>query len=263
MVVLPDSHCCWNCGKKAVRLLLPYFFFALFGIVPRVLAPGMVNGETSIAESIKSIFLYGGEYWFLYTLFLIFAIFPLVEKAIQRNETASVIVVAALAVTSQFLPKTICIDLIAYYLLLFALGYIGKMHSVFDMAVEKKTWVIVPGAVIVCLCGFLHGRFNYAWLNAIEAIIGIVYCAFASKVMPRVFSKFGKFSLYSLALYLLNGYWLVVSRMIIVNTLHVSNPAIIILFNVVIDFYVSFLVIKYIVAKIPVIRTLCGIQIKK
>ena len=81
------SGYCFSCrgnyrdfiSKKARRILLPYFVFNLLDLIPRAVLPQFVNRPQSMAESIKDILLYGGAYWFLFTLFIIFAFYPLIS----------------------------------------------------------------------------------------------------------------------------------------------------------------------------------------
>lgn len=67
-------------NKKIQRILIPYVIFNLIDCVPRALLGILVNRPRPIGESIVSMLLYGGEYWFLYVLMSIFLVFPLIEK---------------------------------------------------------------------------------------------------------------------------------------------------------------------------------------
>lgn len=46
-----------------------------------------INGTESIGEGIIKLLFRGGGYWFLYVLFLIFAIYPLIEKVLVNIKT--------------------------------------------------------------------------------------------------------------------------------------------------------------------------------
>jgi hypothetical protein len=61
-----------------------------------------------------------------------------------------------------------------------------------------------------------------------------------------------------LQLYLLNGFLLVISRTIICRI--VLDPLIIISFNMLVDFGLSYLVIKYICNRFAIIRILMGMN---
>ena len=57
-----------------------------------------------------------------------------------------------------------------------------------------------------------------------------------------------------------NGYWLVISRMLAVKVLGITSPAVIICINMVFDFYISYILIKYVLSKIQVVRIIIGVQ---
>ena len=68
---------------------------------------------------------------------------------------------------------------------------------------------------------------------------------------------------YSLQMYLLDAYALVVTRTLIVSVLGVRNPAVVILGNFIADTLIVLAVSKYILTKVKVFRILCGIPERK
>lgn len=62
----------------------------------------------------------------------------------------------------------------------------------------------------------------------------------------------------SLLLYLLNGYFLVVSRTFLVQVLACTNPFVIVIGNMVFDLAGTFLLAKYVLMRPKVLRVLCG-----
>ena len=66
--------------KKIKRLMVPYFVFNLLDLLPRAMFPQFVNRSRGITESVIDMLLYGGEYWFLFALFMIFLIYPAIYK---------------------------------------------------------------------------------------------------------------------------------------------------------------------------------------
>ena len=255
--------------KKAKRLLVPYCVFAFGGLIPRLLLPALINGSEPLGTSIVNIIFHGGEYWFLYTLFIIFAIFPAVIKAYEKNSWVTMVMIVGLGALSNLVPDYFCLPSVLYYTVPFTMGYLGKKKNVFSSKCVigrigtgrfRRIIVGVISCVVYLVCGYLHGKYNVAGLNLLEAILCIVVCYVISLLFPPVLSRFGKYSDYSLPLYLLNGYFLVVSRMVIVNMIKVSNPIIIIVGNMIFDFYVSYLLIRFALSKIPVVRSMIGIR---
>lgn len=58
--------------KKIQRLLIPYTAFNLMDMCCRLAFSKLVNRPCGIRESLIKIVLHGGEYWFLYVLFVYF-----------------------------------------------------------------------------------------------------------------------------------------------------------------------------------------------
>ncbi|MDD7147733.1 MAG: hypothetical protein PUH86_05325, partial [Lachnospiraceae bacterium] len=68
---------------------------------------------------------------------------------------------------------------------------------------------------------------------------------------------------WSLQMYLLDAYALVVTRTLLVSVLGIQNPAVVILGNFIADTLIVLAVSKYILTKVKVFRILCGIPEKK
>lgn len=74
--------------KKIKRIAIPYFIFNIIDTVPRLIFPNLVNHTSGIGEYAKSWLLYGGEYWFLYVLFIILMIYPLINYVLRNSNFA-------------------------------------------------------------------------------------------------------------------------------------------------------------------------------
>lgn len=75
----------------------------------------------------------------------------------------------------------------------------------------------------------------------------------------RIFGFFSNCSRYSLQMYLLDGYALVVTRTILVSVLGITNPVVIILGNFILDTAIVLVISKYIIDKVKLFRFLCGL----
>lgn len=97
---------------------------------------------------------------------------------------------------------------------------------------------------------------KYVWL---QVIVGIFVClVFAAKIcntkLGLCLADVGK---YSLQLYLLDGYFLGASRMLLVQLMACTSPVVIVVGNTVFDLVGAFLVIKYVLMKMKGVRVLC------
>lgn len=247
-------------AKKIQRLLIPYFVFNLLNFMMKSIFSNVVNKTKGITEAIIETLLEGGEYWFLYVLFIIFFIFPMIYRLIKQKRFHYYCLMMILVLMICFVPDYTIFRFssLIYYLFFFVLGlYIKEFHKdiVFSYSMSKIS-IIVSMIVLV-------GIWTYTSTNTNQFIsivcplfgIGFLYLLVSFDTVVNMFKDFGK---YSLQLYLLNGYFLVVSRTIIVNYLGISSPIAIVCFNMFIDFFVSYLFIKYVCSRIPFVRKMMG-----
>lgn len=247
-------------GKKALRLMLPYVVFGLVDVIPRQLLSSLVNRPSSIGESLKSMLLYGGQYWFLYTLFAVFAIYPLVYLW-QKDSKVKMIIVEIIMLVLTLIEVDVtlfCLNSIMQYLFFFNTGAMLKMLKIDVFALDKmNTWVRVMVIVgLVLAWGALSLFVPYT--NITRTIMGIMgsfvfFLLTKYKVTNWAFSRLGD---YSLQLYLLNGYLLVISRTIICSLTQI--PILIVAFNMLITLVCSYLFIKYFCKRFKFIRVLMG-----
>jgi len=72
-----------------------------------------------------------------------------------------------------------------------------------------------------------------------------------------------KCSKYSLQVYLFNGFILTAVRIVLCNVMKVPSPFMIVAAITIIDVSVTLLLCEYVLHRIPVIRTICGLEKKK
>ena len=244
--------------KKVKRLLIPYFVFNLLDLAPRALLPQFVNRPQGMLESVRDILLYGGAYWFLYTLFIIFAFYPAIYKWQAQSGRRRMIVTALCLVLSLVrIPAEIfTLRLISGYLFFFNLGVQLKMSDVkiFECKLSGG-YKFLPLAVAALWLLLLFSP----WAGPLEvfvSLLSVIACYFLSrlKLFRAIFERFGKFSL---QIYLLNGFLLVISRTIICRV--TSDPLIIVGFNMLVDFLLAHLAIRYICNRVKLFRVMMGI----
>ena len=120
--------------------------------------------------------------------------------------------------------------------------------------------MILFGTAWVILCYLSLAR-NAVEMNTkylFEGVLGIVASAAATGFtwFNRFFAKYGK---YSLQLYLLNSFLLGASRAVVCNVLHIETGIVIVAFNMLVDFFLSYLMIKYVFSRFRFTRELMGI----
>lgn len=242
--------------KRIFRLLIPYIVFNLADMLPRQLLPALVNRPANMMESITDMLFYGGEYWFLYTLFIISLLYPVIYSW-QKNGMVRKAIVELMLLALYFLKPDIpflCLGQVLVYLFFYNTGVLIKEwgKNIFTWNFKAKWMLPVASALSLILWAFFSTLPNAL---VVTTAAGIMTCYLFTKFrwFNTVFHRFGK---YSLQLYLLNGFLLVISRTLICKV--TVNPVMIIGFNMLVTFFLSYLFIKYFCSRFKWIRKLMG-----
>lgn len=246
--------------KKVRRILIPYFIFNGIDLIVRILFSGYVNRTYTIGESIRRIFLLGGEYWFLYTLFFIFLLAPMIQKLLKNRISGYAVMICLCVITNRFvsLPINFMISSVVHFLTFFLIGVLINLclgTRLWSFSIRRPHLLAAIAAITIVWCLLLSTDTTYTGL--LISLLGILglYLVSCIPFVQKLFEQPGK---YSLQIYLLNGFLLVVSRTAAVSILGLTSPLLIILINMCIDFLLSYLFIKYICARIKVAREIMG-----
>lgn len=253
-------------AKKVRRLIIPYIVFNFIDIFPRALLPQLINRPMELSDSIKRIIFYGGEFWFLYTLFAIFVIFPLIQKIIKSNKQWQIIL-GIIFLLLQFINikvKIFRLDSIFHYILFFYIGYIIKFYfaslNIFYLKYIKNNLNILllislPLWIFISLIDYKSLFIKFiGTIFALICLFSLVFRINHYKYLG-IFKKIGEFSL---QFYLLNGSLLLISRTIFVNTLGITNSLFIILLNMLITQGLSYFIITKIFMKYKFLKLISG-----
>lgn len=312
--------------KKCSRILVPHIVFSLLDILPRIIPNPLVNEQMEWREALKDFAVYGGSDWFLWTLFVIAALFPLLLWALDRGRWGRMAVLffaVLMFVLKEQMPDEFLLNMVSQYLLYYTAGWLlrqwretrtaqaeagsgqaqaetgaGKAQTVSASNIARLTPVFCAAAlpgIVLFFAGFLrweHNRYlELACVICSSLFFGGISCLLAGKgsggtsCMSRgketggtSCTSRGKDSggiahgikgfltdcgTWSLQMYLLDAYALVVTRTLIVSVLGIQNPAVVILGNFIVDTLIVLAVSKYILTKVKVFRILCGIPEKK
>lgn len=147
----------------------------------------------------------------------------------------------------------------------FLMGYLVRnkmteIQKVYQSIKFRKDilFAVIFAAWGVCV-GILVEFESNPVLNLIAALLGIVSMWMAAeKISNQKNYLFNQFSKYSLPLYLMNGYLLVISRTVVVSKLGITNPFVIISFNMFVTLFLSWIFIKYVIDRVKVFRIIFG-----
>ena len=254
--------------KKWKRIAAPYLVFNLLDMLLRSTLSFLFHRPRNVMESLLSILFHGGEFWFLYVLFFIYALFPPLA-ALQKKRMRWKITVetAFLFCAASPIGDFWLFNLgnLRTYLFFFNTGFL--LRNLYPLIYERvkeasRLKIAVLSSVLLALwitllSSPLHTQYKYV-VSVSLALIGIatIYPLVFWKTFHNAFVRFGP---WTLQLYLLNGWTLGISRSIICNIMGVRNPAVIIVFNMLVDFGLSYVVIKYFLARFRVARYVMGV----
>lgn len=249
--------------KKAIRLVIPYCAFCLVVLASKLLLSSLVNRKVgSISEGLYSIVFQGGFYWFLYTLFIIFLIFPFLERTVRKTNVYIVgIGITALHLAGLY-PRILCLQNIGYYLLYFYVGYALAPH--YEKIRKGALRFHLPLLPVVLVPFVLFGK-NDITQNKIAALLvpflGITLSfLIIIPVKIRAFNYFlERFGVYSLQIYLIESLVLVITRHILANYLQITEPVVLVLLIVLAKISISTTLAHTILRKFALTRLICGL----
>lgn len=193
---------------------------------------GIVNRKTGWKEALIKFLLYGGEFWFLYVLFEICLVAPIIHFMCLKMKRA-ILFEIILCIASLFVKTNVfCINLVIYYMIYYTLGQI--LHLYFDEESKNITnnkWVILVAAFIFCILLLMQGfGIDFIMRNIIVALLGsLVLYWVAGRMKPQhIVTKYFEYAgVNSMGIYIVQGYCLVVTRTILIILLKMNNPYII------------------------------------
>ncbi len=255
--------------KKIKRILIPLLVFSLIRILPALVLPELINGSSDPLQMLKNILL-GESNWFLNTILGIFIIFPLIDKFVSGHKIRQIVVAALLILARYFTfwPEVYNVDRIMLYLIFFYGGYLFKQYfeelKPLLSRINNIAGLVVSACVWAGLFAFLKTCVKGAVLDTTVRFFAAISGALAFFFLARMISgkkpgNFMKpFGQVSLQLYLFNGYFLTLTRTLLVKDLHITSPVIIILANFTVMFFVSYLLIHFVVKRFRITRFVTG-----
>lgn len=199
----------------------------------------LVNRQTEFKTALLKFLLYGGEYWFLYVLFVIFLFVPIIHFMCVKIERA-ILFEIILAIAPLFIKTNVfCINSVIYYMFYFALGQIFYIHKGAEIkGLSENKFLNVSALILFLLLIVTKKKFGIYFViwNILAALSGsMVLYWIARHLKPTGIAAkyFGHAGIYSMGFYIVQGYFLVITRTILITVLKLSNPYIIYLLLVI------------------------------
>lgn len=253
---------------KLKRLLVPYLFINLADFIPRTLFPNLVNSKFG---GIKEVLFYGTKItWFVYTLFIIFLIFPFIEKFIIKKDKYYVFGIFILFINYLGFTEKIelfSINSVVYYFIYFYLGYIIRpfyKENIYNgIFTSNKFFIILSVVFLGLFYKFLLINFFIKILFVLMSILFYLNIARRIKeksIMYKLLTFFGK---NSLTFYLLDGFSSVICRFIILKIILIENVFLCISLLFISKTALMYIIIKFIVVKSSILSFLLGANVEK
>ena len=249
--------------NKFERLFIPYLFINFLDYIPRKVFPNLVNSDT---EGVKELLFYGTKIsWFVYTLFILFLIFPLLNEGILKREKYFLFGLFLLFINIKGYGNNIeifSINKVVSYGIYFYFGY--KLREYYSSNLVNK---VFNSKVFLLLIGIIIIKFAYKtfYLSIINTIFfGMIGTIFVLVILRKVdesckFLKYIEFiGKNSLTFYLIEGFIAVVYRTLLIRIIPIDERAILLISFFLLKVITGYLVIKYIITKNSILSFLLG-----
>ena len=261
--------------KRFLRLIVPFLIFNLLDMLPRAFFPAFFNRPRSIPDSLLSMVLNGGEFWFLRALFLYSLLFVPLSLWQKRGLLWKILAECLLFFLAVY-PwhrsgwyRALDLDRLRLYPLFFNTGLLLREHYPAIKGRLERLRPLPRGLLTLLLTAlwvldvsFVRLPSWQAWvLLIVTGLLGIS-AVYTCTAWPPFIGFFARFGPWTLQLYLLNGWTMGASRHFICTVLGVTSPAVIIVFNMLVDFFLSYLLIKYLFARFRPLRFAMGMPEK-
>jgi fucose 4-O-acetylase-like acetyltransferase len=253
---------------KTKRILVPYLFTMLILVGVKLVLPASLSYNSAVGGGVKPLIInaliYGGDRWFVYTLFIIFLMLIPVRVLLKKKWLDWVIIAVLTAVYFlDFLPTIFALDKVFYFMVFFLAGYMLDEYYPAIKSWSLKYWWFIYAVFIMANIVFIDElvkvKFLYRFILPFTGTLGVMTMAFQlEKVIEK--SKVAQYieycGKYSLQFYLFTFCYPLI-RWGIVSVLHVTNPFLI-LSSVFILQLIAITIIVEITRRIKWLKVPCG-----
>lgn len=253
---------------KTMRILVPYLFTMLILVCVKLVLPDSMSYNSAAGGGIKSLIMnalcYGGDRWFVYTLFFIFLLLIPIRDSLKKKWIAlAIVAVLTVVYFLDFLPTIFALDKVFYYMVFFIAGYmLDEYYPAIKSWSLKYWWVIYlvfALANIVFIGDLVTLKFLFRFILPFTGTLAVMTMAFQlEKVIEK--SKVAQYieycGKYSLQFYLFTFCYPLI-RWGIVSILHVTNPFVI-LTSVFVLQLITITIIVEVTRRIKWLKIPCG-----
>lgn len=220
--------------KKFNRLMIPYFFITALAIPVKLIMNKYAVRPISLSSLLFSTVLYPWDnpiifFWFLYTLFIIFCILPLILKVNKKVLFVTLIIINICPVFygSLFNINGVIKNLIYVYLGLIFNDYYEKY-----VLMDKKTIIAIGSLIALVFLNFVNvNKFILPILSLGKSILGITAFINISYLIKntQIGDIFNTLGTYSYDIYLFSWFFQTGSRVVFLQKLKFNYNIVVLL----------------------------------
>lgn len=253
--------------SKIKRLLIPYIFINIIDAIPRHLFNNLVNNKSN--GILRIIFYSGVTTWFIYTLFILFLIFPIIEKYIIKRDKYYLFGIVLFILNLFEIGSNIkifTIDRLIYMSFYFYIGYLSKNYyeKINNSILKIKIFYIVT-VIIFILFGSLYNQFILT--KILFPFLGIIAFWYFSMKIKENKNKIYEFLIFcgenSLTFYLLEGFVIVIYGIILIKIIPLKYNFLLVSTFFLLKLITLIISIKYIITKNKYLAFLLGAKYDK
>ena len=248
---------------KIKRILIPYFYINLIDFFPRTLFPNLVNSKFDIMR----VFFYGTKItWFIYTLFMIFIIFPFLEKYILKKDRHYLFGIILILVNYFKLFNNLeifSINAVVGYLVYFYIGYI--IRPIYKNKIINGIWnkniIFLMFGVIFLVFSYKSFYLNY-FNSIIFALMGILLTLNISLRIKKgnfIYDILKFIGINSLTFYLIEGFITVFYRVVLIKIIPIEQGELFVSIFFILRILTAFIAVK-IITKSSILSFLLGAE---
>lgn len=215
--------------NKIDIIVYPYLIWSIFqGCIEAYLSK-YTNGHVSLYEVFSLLWNPRAQFWFLFALFLIFAVSTIIYSTAAKKHGKMIFILAALLyVYPGLLPDLNVFRFIAQGLVFFCFGIVFRQHGKIENISNFKVFF---GILLVFLVGqwLFHSYFSLVYTDKgvaslMLAFISIIFIASISNILAQRGYKFLQFiGISSMAIYLMHILVGSGARIILNKVLHIDS----------------------------------------
>jgi len=253
---------------KTLRILIPYLTTMAIIVCMKLVLPAEMSYNQSVNGGIRSLITnalcYGGDRWFVYTLYIIFLLLIPVRKLLKNKWINFVLIGVLIGVYFlDILPAILLLNKVFHFMVFFIAGYMLNDCFPAIKAWSLKYWWIIYAVFILTNLIFIDTlckvTFVFRFVLPFMGTLAVMTMAFQlEKVIEK--SKVAQYieycGKYSLQFYLFTFCYPII-RTVIVSVLHITNPFII-LTSVFVLQLIAITIIVEITRRIKWLKIPCG-----